>query len=493
MRFFLSIWLFFVSGLSASSESSYPYISGYTWWHFCEHRLTQPDFGKSVYTKFDPLDVKSGDTIFVEYNCLEEFAREYLPKIQERVILITSNYGTRADMPLPGPFGYLLEEKKIVAWFVQNIDREPTDKLIPMPIGLASNYWPHGNHQLVNSMIPFALRNKDRPIFIYLNFSMSHERESCRDYFNAMGIPLEPRKSYASYLRDLTKTVFVISPPGGGIDCHRTWEALLFGCYPVLQSTTLDPLFEDLPVVIVKDWEEVTPELLEEKQRELGAKKWSREKLYSDYWFKKVRALQEEIRSLPEEIIRKIEQHDATSSWKELYYDVLPRVIRDQNIQTVLEVGVALGGHAEAILKNSEVRSYIGVDPYQLYDPNDGFQIDVGRYGSFDYLYRWVKDIRLKSFGKRARLIREKSTDAARQFEDESLDCIFIDGDHRYEAVLNDLRAWFPKLKKGHLMLGDDYWMKDVAEAVDEFFQREGKEVFFFESKSGYRIWAVHK
>lgn len=61
---------------------------------------------------------------------------------------------------------------------------------------------------------------------------------------------------------------FVISPPGHGIDCHRTWEALALGSIPITLAPTgspacwSNPLFSGLPVVVVRRWEEVTDEAL---------------------------------------------------------------------------------------------------------------------------------------------------------------------------------------------------------------------------------------
>lgn len=272
------------------ADSSYPYLSGYTWWHFCDWKLTNPDFGEKEYSKFDPVEVHLGDTVFVEYDCLQQFATDYLPLLQEKIILITANYGYHADMPLPGPYAFLLHSDKVAAWFVQNIDREPSEKLIPIPIGLANRCWPHGDFRLFDQIAP-----QERSIFIYLNFSLSPERIACENHFALMGIRKEPPKPYASYLEDLSRSVFVISPPGGGLDCHRTWEALLMGCYPVVISNTLNPLYEDLPVVIVKDWNEVTEEFLEAEYRAL--KSGAREKLYFPYWEQKVRDLQSRLRN----------------------------------------------------------------------------------------------------------------------------------------------------------------------------------------------------
>ena len=58
---------------------------------------------------------------------------------------------------------------------------------------------------------------------------------------------------------------FVLSPPGAGIDCHRTWEAIAVGCIPIVISSNLNELYTDLPVVVVDSWDQITAEYLEEQ------------------------------------------------------------------------------------------------------------------------------------------------------------------------------------------------------------------------------------
>jgi hypothetical protein len=55
---------------------------------------------------------------------------------------------------------------------------------------------------------------------------------------------------------------YVISPHGNGLDCHRTWESLALGCIPIIKTSPLDRMFEGLPVLIVKNWSDITQELL---------------------------------------------------------------------------------------------------------------------------------------------------------------------------------------------------------------------------------------
>ena len=65
--------------------------------------------------------------------------------------------------------------------------------------------------------------------------------------------------------------------------------------------------------------------------------------------------------------------------------------------------------------------------------------------------------------------LRMFSLEAAKQFEDESLDFVFIDASHDYENVKADILAWLPKIKKTGILAGHDY-EGEVKQAVDEIF-----------------------
>ena len=75
------------------------------------------------------------------------------------------------------------------------------------------------------------------------------------------------------------------------------------------------------------------------------------------------------------------------------------------------------------------------------------------------------------------------SVSAAKLYQDKSVDFVFIDGDHRYEMVVRDIEAWFPKLKIGGIIAGHDYaWCTDVRRAVHDYF---GQGVSKYEDQYG--------
>ena len=89
-----------------------------------------------------------------------------------------------------------------------------------------------------------------------------------------------------------SKYAFVVSPFGNGYDCHRTWEALVLGCIPIVKTSGIDNLYEDLPVLIVQDWNDITEKLLMSVLTNFKKKhennKFNYDKLTLNYWMDKI-------------------------------------------------------------------------------------------------------------------------------------------------------------------------------------------------------------
>ena len=77
-------------------------------------------------------------------------------------------------------------------------------------------------------------------------------------------------------------------------------------------------------------------------------------------------------------------------------------------------------------------------------------------------------------------LVRKYSEVASFNYGDNSVDFIYIDADHTYESVYNDLFLWWPKLHKGGILAGHDFFVVDypgLTEAVMDFARRNDRMV----------------
>ena len=102
----------------------------------------------------------------------------------------------------------------------------------------------------------------------------------------------------------------------------------------------------------------------------------------------------------------------------------------------------------------------------------------------FSELYEKFTD-NLKPFERKFEIYKMLSWDAANNFEDESVDYALIDAGHDYLSVSKDIAAWWPKIKKGGYLGGDDYGLNegnDVFTAVHEFIKKHGLHLELFDS-----------
>lgn len=152
------------------------------------------------------------------------------------------------------------------------------------------------------------------------------------------------------------------------------------------------------------------------------------------------------------------------------------------------EVGVYDGWHALDMMESLHIRKLFLVDPYKAYDEYyESVQNPRKSQKALNERMHVAQKI-LKKYGARVQFIRKFSEEAAKLIADESLDFVYIDGNHQYEFVKKDIEAWYPKVKKGGIIGGDDYTLCPETEmekfgifkAVHEFFKRFKKEVSFY-------------
>lgn len=128
--------------------------------------------------------------------------------------------------------------------------------------------------------------------------------------------------------------------------------------------------------------------------------------------------------------------------------------------------GMSSAYMAVEIANSNKDISFYCVDSWEGSIEHERYNIDTSN------LYDIFLD-NMSPLKKYFKALKSSSLQAAKQFEDESLDFVFIDASHEYEDVRDDIRAWFPKVKKGGIIAGHDYTNKDfpgVMKAVGEFF-----------------------
>ena len=84
--------------------------------------------------------------------------------------------------------------------------------------------------------------------------------------------------------------------------------------------------------------------------------------------------------------------------------------------------------------------------------------------------------------------VKMDSIEASKQYEDESLDFVFIDGDHSFEAALKDFQNYYPKIKKGGIFAGHDIQLDSIRNALSYFLKERTNEVTGVNNSAWYII-----
>lgn len=123
------------------------------------------------------------------------------------------------------------------------------------------------------------------------------------------------------------------------------------------------------------------------------------------------------------------------------------------NCQIICEIGVQEGVNFSLMIQH-DPRLAVAVDPWK----DDGFRSRNSSGYSQDALDQQYENMNTLAKEKGyIKVIRDYSFNAARGFPDDFFDIVYIDADHTYDAVLQDLTDWYPKVKKGRFIIGDDY------------------------------------
>lgn len=141
-------------------------------------------------------------------------------------------------------------------------------------------------------------------------------------------------------------------------------------------------------------------------------------------------------------------------------------------VRSIVEIGVFKGCTSKQLRTLFPDALLYLVDPWKLYE--EYLTIEAGPISQIPEVYERAFEEVKKTFEKdsHVKIVRKTSLEAALEIPD-GIDLVYIDGNHSYLHVKQDIQYWFSKIRPGGILSGHDYdpiLFPDVIRAVDEMF-----------------------
>jgi len=245
---------------------------------------------------------RPGGWIYVHPERLAAFARWVLPRIRVPFTLLSGNHTTEIR---PGPvpqwaFDRILSHPHLVRWWAQNRGAAHR-KLSALPLGLDYHtmsigrvaFWgaradPVAQEAALDRIRRAAPPLADRDVTAFCNWHFAPDnpfRAAARARILPQVTVFQDRPTTrADTWSANARHLFTISPRGRGMDCHRTWEAILLGAVPIVEDLPIRDLWRDLPVIRIDDWAQVTPDFLAAARDRVLAGTYDFAPVLLEYW-----------------------------------------------------------------------------------------------------------------------------------------------------------------------------------------------------------------
>ena len=166
------------------------------------------------------------------------------------------------------------------------------------------------------------------------------------------------------------------------------------------------------------------------------------------------------------------------------------------NLKIGCEIGVYKGDFSIKILEKTNLNKLYLIDPWKnLNNYND---ISNHSNDEFELILNEVKS-KVSSHQDRVEIIRDLSENAVQNFDDNSLDFLYLDADHSYEASKKDVEYWYNKVKPGGIFSGHDYLNGSlpqgefgVKKSIDDFVQKHDLTLYITNEEQ-WKSWFIIK
>ncbi len=287
------------NNLMKRHPGSAPYLSGDTFAKFVnfsiENTKQLEDFSRNA------ENCRQNFSILVSSNLLVNFANSVLPKINVPFVLLSHQGDANITPESPNAEIYLkiAQNQHLVRWFAQNCTLQHK-KIVPLPIGLENQRFHNAGNVASFKKLQKKLQNgkmpKQQKVLVALNLATNPDRRFCcyRAFWHKpVTKELSSFVSSQSYRKIAASCMFVASPAGNGLDCHRTWEAMYLNCVALVEQNPMNEYFKNLglPMLCVSDWNSFAQKTESELVQiyEEIMKNCDKSALQAEYWQNKIK------------------------------------------------------------------------------------------------------------------------------------------------------------------------------------------------------------
>ena len=296
---------------------SWPLVSGDGFRGACRHHCGaegcnfQPEgLWRGACVAIDTTNIGTGNTT-AEY--VQKFLKEMLPRVQHPIVLVTHN----GDLSMPDGDSHLpqepkwphltfsgyLEHKMIAAWFASNCywrgyetGAPKPRNLVCIPIGIENRYNSVGGRPRAyfeQMAQPRTIGEGKTLLVAFGAHRIKPDRAVVLKKLESAAWVTRGGGSRQEWVAQVQSHRFTLCPHGHGLDTHRTWEVLLLGGVPVVKSSSMDSMYDGLPVVILPSWDDLTPERLAKEWDRISSSTFHMDRMFWPYWGSLLRVAQE--------------------------------------------------------------------------------------------------------------------------------------------------------------------------------------------------------
>jgi hypothetical protein len=228
--------------------------------------------------------------VFYHYPPIGWRGKQVYPPSSRQTLIVSGH----SDFPITDQIASRYPNSK---WFSVNTQ---SSRVTGIPLGITNDTNESPLHRIYGNipmMLEVAQTPREIKNLVYLNFKVEtypHERQLIQNMFQSKswvtcGTPVDTFEGRKEFLKEIRNHEFVLCPRGNGVDTHRLWETLYMGSIPIVKNDIAHSEWQDLPILFINDWNEITEERLIIEKKRIESTNWNFEKLRVGYWIDRIR------------------------------------------------------------------------------------------------------------------------------------------------------------------------------------------------------------